>query len=424
MPMRIPRRTRPLFGAGLLLIAVTLACAAAPRASAEDAPAVSEARQLEIQKLQRLAQESGDSTKAGAAAAELKAYLAGKPDSSFVPIVRVMRVQALLASRGPAPELLSAIDQAEKSLPGDDNARVQFYGSVGRALAERGVAPDRALHYARRAVELCPKTDEARGMLGYTKAVLGQVQLLTGHPADALVTLKQTVADTPDSQAVLYQIGRAYEKLAKPEQAIDAYVRSAAVFGRSDTSAAAPLRALWKKQHGSLAGLDAKVAGLRSASIKRVALDAHRIEKPRQAPSWRLPDLDEKVHDLASYRGKVLVMDFWGSWCGPCRSELPLVEAAYRRYKNDDKVAFVGINWEKTNDATEHRQTARDYVARNGLTFPIMYDHERGTVTSYQIQGFPTLFVIDREGIVRYVNLGFDPGVDKILDAQIQSLLN
>jgi thiol-disulfide isomerase/thioredoxin len=117
-------------------------------------------------------------------------------------------------------------------------------------------------------------------------------------------------------------------------------------------------------------------------------------------------------------------MDFWGSWCGPCKMELPFFEAMYRRYKNSPNVAFVSINWEKTDDALEHRTTAREFIKRNNYTFPVMYDHEKSAVQAYQIQGFPTVFTIDKTGVVRYVNIGFDPQVDKILDAQIQSLLN
>jgi peroxiredoxin len=72
----------------------------------------------------------------------------------------------------------------------------------------------------------------------------------------------------------------------------------------------------------------------------------------------------------------------------------------------------------------QHRTTAREFIQRNNYTFPVMYDHEQVAVKAYQIEGFPTVFTIDKTGVVRYVNIGFDPQVDKILEAQIQSLLN
>ena len=62
-------------------------------------------------------------------------------------------------------------------------------------------------------------------------------------------------------------------------------------------------------------------------------------------------------------------------------------------------------------------------MKQSNYTFPVMYDHERSAVDAFQIQGFPSLFLVDREGVVRYVNVGFDPNVGKILDAQIESLL-
>src|SRR5262249_53542647 len=160
----------------------------------------------------------------------------------------------------------------------------------------------------------------------------------------------------------------------KTSAAMDAYLRSAAVFAGGDTTGLAPLRALWKKQHGSLAGLDERIAKERAVSLRREALEPHALNPPHAAPSWRLPDLDEKVHDLASFKGRVLLMDFWGSWCGPCRAELPLIEALYQRYKDDPRVALVGINWEKVQDAEQHRSLARSFVEQFRLTFPIMYD--------------------------------------------------
>ena len=405
--------------AGVLRIAarcaLVLVCSSVPRAAAGAAAAPD---------FQALARQASDSTQAKQAATALRAYLAGQPDSSTLPFARVMLVQALLTLRAPAAELLAAIDQAERVLPEHAETRVSFYASLGRALAQRGIAYDRALRYTSRAVALCPKTPDSRRLMSLALAALGEVQLRMGKPAEAAATLARAVADSPDSQTVLAQLGVAYEKAGKDDLALNAYLRSAASFAGNDTSAYAPLRALWKKQHGTLEGLAARLTSMQAAALNQVALEGHAVASKQRAPNWRLPDLDEKIHDLASYKGRVVVMDFWGSWCGPCRLELPLIEAMYQRYKDNPAVAFVGINWERAQGAEEHRSLAREFVKKNRLSFPIMYDHERNAVGSYQIQGFPTVFLVDREGMLRYVNLGFDPHVDQILEAQIQSLLN
>src|SRR5437016_8789812 len=110
---------------------------------------------------QRVARQASDSAQAGEAIATLRAYLAGKPDSTYLPFARVMLVEALLTRKAPAGELLPAIDQAEKVMPDKIETRVEFYSSLGRALAERGIALDRALRYTTRAVALCDRTPDA-----------------------------------------------------------------------------------------------------------------------------------------------------------------------------------------------------------------------------------------------------------------------
>jgi thiol-disulfide isomerase/thioredoxin len=400
------------------MIAVVAPAPAAPAAKAAPAPSAA------LPDFQALSQQAMDPAQAMTAVKTLRSFLAGKPDSMYVPYSRLMLVQALLTAKAPASELLPAIDEAEKILPDRPQAKVSFYAMIARSLSERGIALDRASAYAAKALSLCPNTEEARGMKSFCLGVQGEVQLAAGKTDLAIASLLKALPDSPDSQSVLTLLGGAYEKSGKSDKAIDAYLRSAATFPGNDSTALAPLRSLWRKQHGSLAGLDQRLEALRRASIQHVAIESHKVPNPKPAPAWRLPDLDEKIHDLASYKGRVLVMDFWGSWCGPCRMELPLIEALYQRYKSNPKVAIVGINWERAEGAGEHRSLAREFVMQNNLTFPMMYDHERNAVEPYQIQAFPTVIMIDREGVVRYVNIGFDPHADQILDAQIRSLLD
>jgi thiol-disulfide isomerase/thioredoxin len=216
-------------------------------------------------------------------------------------------------------------------------------------------------------------------------------------------------------------LGQAYERTARPDAAIDAYARSLGTFGESDTSAATPLRTLYRKRHGSLQGMDELLAAARRASREKEALASRRDERP--APDWTLPDLDDKPVQFADFKGKVVVMDFWGSWCGPCRTELPHYQALYDRYKNSHDVAFISLNWEHAETAEKHQQTALKFMTLSHYTFPVVYDHDGSAVKNYGIQGFPTVFLIDRTGKIRYKNVGFSEQISEILEAQIQSLL-
>ena len=419
MPLFLARHALP---SAVLCTVLAFSSSSCPARAADPGPVMAVAASEPLD-FQRIAQQASDSTEARESVATLRAYLAGKPDSSYLPFARVMLVEALLTVRAPVAELLPAIDRAETVLPDQKAMQIEFYSSLARALAQRGVALDRAVRYATKAVTLSGTDEESGRFRGFALTALGSVQLRAGNPAGAIASLTKALPLVADSQTVLSELGNAYAKAGRNAAAVNAYLRSAAVFGSADTSALAPLRTAWKKQNGSLAGLDTRIETLRKESTRRIALDSHKIE-PHAAPNWRLPDLEEKVHDMASYKGKVVVMDFWGSWCGPCRMELPLFEAMYQRYKQNPKVAFVSINWERAQGAEEHRGLAREYMKKNNFSFPVMYDHERNAVGAYEIQGFPTVFLVDREGLVRYVNVGFDPKVDRILEAQIESLLD
>jgi len=151
-----------------------------------------------------------------------------------------------------------------------------------------------------------------------------------------------------------------------------------------------------------------------------VALDPHRDE--RSAPGWSLMTLDGKAAALADYKGKVIVMDFFGSWCGPCRMEMPLVQKVYERYRTRG-VVFLGMNWEQPGDPQVRMAKVRKFIEDNRYTFPIVIDHDRVAVESYQIEGFPTLFVVDKTGQIRFKNVGANPSIERILGDQIDSLM-
>jgi cytochrome c biogenesis protein CcmG/thiol:disulfide interchange protein DsbE len=124
-----------------------------------------------------------------------------------------------------------------------------------------------------------------------------------------------------------------------------------------------------------------------------LAAAANRGERPT-APDFTLERLDEEGDlQLASLRGRAVVLNFWASWCGPCKEEAPYLEEIWRANRVRGLVV-VGL------DAKDFRGDARRFVKRFGLTFPIVFDGPGGVVDPYGVTGFPETFVIDREGRV------------------------
>jgi len=136
-----------------------------------------------------------------------------------------------------------------------------------------------------------------------------------------------------------------------------------------------------------------------------LAAAAARGERP-EAPDFTLERLDREGElTLSSLRGKGVVLNFWASWCGPCKEEAPYLEQIWKRDRKRGLVV-VGL------DAKDFRGDARDFMKRYGMTFPVVYDGPGDTVDPYGVTGFPETFVIDREGKVVEVFAGAVSGED------------
>ncbi|MGC5324500.1 thiol-disulfide oxidoreductase ResA [Brevibacillus sp. SYSU BS000544] len=117
------------------------------------------------------------------------------------------------------------------------------------------------------------------------------------------------------------------------------------------------------------------------------------------APNFSLQQLDGAQVKLSDLRGKAVVLNFWGSWCVPCKTEMPDLEKQYQLHKNDG-VVFTGVN------IGESPITAKQFISQVGVTFPIWLDQQREITRLYNIGPIPTTFFIDKNGIVKDVFIG------------------
>ncbi|MBI2238985.1 MAG: TlpA family protein disulfide reductase [Actinobacteria bacterium] len=120
-----------------------------------------------------------------------------------------------------------------------------------------------------------------------------------------------------------------------------------------------------------------------------------RVEE-RPAPPFELPALDGPGSiALDDFAGRVIVLNFWASWCGPCRAEAPELERTWEAYR-EEGVQFLGI------DYRDDRAAAQAFQREFGITYPSVYDPGGALAFDYGLLGVPTTFVIDRDGLVRY----------------------
>lgn len=110
------------------------------------------------------------------------------------------------------------------------------------------------------------------------------------------------------------------------------------------------------------------------------------------APAFTLERLDRDGRlGIADLRGKAVVVNFWASWCVPCRDEAPVLQRTYERYRERGLVV-LGV------DVNDFREDARRFMRRYGLTYPVVYDGKGSTVGKWGVRGFPETFFVDRSG--------------------------
>jgi peroxiredoxin len=156
----------------------------------------------------------------------------------------------------------------------------------------------------------------------------------------------------------------------------------------------------WQKPTGYPPGS----AALREAE-RLGALDPFAPKVGQAAPDFALWSLDGQTVRLSDFRGRVVLINFWATWCGPCRGEMPEIEAVYREFKDQDFMVLA-INEENTS-LDEARKLARDFRDELDLTFPILLDGPDGQVfRQYRLYGLPSSFIVDKEGVIRTVRFG------------------
>jgi cytochrome c biogenesis protein CcmG, thiol:disulfide interchange protein DsbE len=120
-------------------------------------------------------------------------------------------------------------------------------------------------------------------------------------------------------------------------------------------------------------------------------------ESGEAAPNFELPDLDGNIKRLSDYKGQVVVLNFWATWCGPCVREMPMFQAFQERYP---EMALLGV------DEEESPETVRDFIQKMGLTYTILLDEKARLGSDLRVNYLPTTFFIDGQGEIRFRHYG------------------
>ena len=360
--------------------------------------------------------------------------LAGKqPDDSVRPEMR-RQLQAFIrrpvhrseASLGEAYTTLFWLLRDDSTVPGAELARVVegmrrhqqgaafIVTSAPIVLADRGVALDLAESLAREIprrdsadLAFFKRSDPEQYSLALKQSrthlhdALGWIALRRGRRVTARAELGQALAILPQDTSALLHMGLLEEKAGN-------LAAAEALFARGYTAERAArnhpheqaLRRVYLARHGSLAGYEALVAKLseQERAERRARILAERLKQPRALPPFRLAHLDGTVVASDSLRGKVVFLNFWGAWCGPCVLEAPLIQTLHERYRAAPDVAFLTI------DMGDDTTRIREFMAQRKLDFPVLID-DRYVMTS-GVRGFPTDWFVGPDGRIAFETNG------------------
>jgi thiol-disulfide isomerase/thioredoxin len=138
------------------------------------------------------------------------------------------------------------------------------------------------------------------------------------------------------------------------------------------------------------------------------------LEIGQPAPNFKLPDLSGQQVSLDQYKGKIVMLDFWATWCGPCRMTMPIMENLQKEFA--DTMVLLAINLQEPHD------DVRDYIRAQGIRSRVLLDEEGLVGKIYGTESIPLQILIDKQGILRFIQSGYGPRTLSQLRAEINKL--
>lgn len=324
----------------------------------------------------------------------------------------------------------------EKALKLDpENAEIM--NNLSYEWAKQGINLDKAEAYSQKAAEAAGKKASGAKPSGMSRErwerliksehgnyldTYGWVLYQKGNYDGALKELKKAF-ELADEPTIQYHLGMALYKTGDIDGAIENLILSLSGRVEDPAKAKSDLEMIYKEKNKTLKGLNVLLQQAVEKSLARQQAedeaDAAKVVG-KSAPDFTLTDLNDQSYKLSQFRDKVVILDFWATWCGPCKLAMPLVNKVYLEYK-DQGLVVLGINLE----GRDKNQLVKQFIEKSGHQFVILQGGMMGIGLDqvYDVTGIPTTFVIDKQGIIRYRHIGYREDLDQMLAREVEELL-
>lgn len=297
--------------------------------------------------------------------------------------------------------------------------RAQAYAPVARKLLTAGDTT-RAQQFIQTSIEDAEyyinlpadqQNNEAKfAAVGYPGYIAQMVDIYEhqGKSAESIELIEKALKIAPDQAARFSQVY--YKGLQKTGRKLEALQQLEILYKEGNFNLKENLQQLYIELNGSDKGLSNYLSNMDQAVVEAIRKHIASQSTYKDAPAFSLQNLAGETVSLADLKGKIVVIDFWATWCQPCIRSFPGMQAAQEHYKNDETVQFLFLNtWEKNKD---YKTNVAAFIKNNKYPFEVLFDDQKDPNTGenlaakFGVQGIPAKFIIDQDGKIRYALTG------------------